>query len=53
VLCTDDRSGVRRYVGDFLKRLKLRQVYPLWASHSPFISSPMETAALLAGIGQS
>ena len=50
ILCTDDQAGPIRYTEDFLRRLRISSVYPIWASHSPFLSRPRDTAELLAQI---
>jgi pimeloyl-ACP methyl ester carboxylesterase len=47
IVCTDDQSGHGPFVELFLQRLELAVAYPLWASHSPFLGRPGDTAALL------
>jgi pimeloyl-ACP methyl ester carboxylesterase len=51
ILCTDDRSLPAHFVEGFMTRLKLHSAYPIWASHSPYISRPDLTAQMLVRIG--
>jgi pimeloyl-ACP methyl ester carboxylesterase len=50
VLCLDDRTGVVPLTEGALERLGIQTVYPIWASHSPFISRPRDLARVLVSV---
>lgn len=50
IACLDDRTPALMAVEASVARLGLRVAYPLWASHSPFMSRPRDLASLLAVI---
>jgi pimeloyl-ACP methyl ester carboxylesterase len=52
IACLDDKTSISITVQENLKRLGLRVAYPIWASHSPFLSRPKELAKLLADIAE-
>jgi pimeloyl-ACP methyl ester carboxylesterase len=52
IACLDDKTSVSTTVHENLQRLGLRVAYPIWASHSPFLSRPKELAKLLADIAE-
>jgi pimeloyl-ACP methyl ester carboxylesterase len=50
ILCTLDNSGVNDGTESYLERIGTERAYVMDASHSPFVSRPRDTAALLARI---
>ena len=50
IACLDDRSGASYYHEASLGRLGLTGAHLIWASHSPFLSRPADTARLLVEI---
>lgn len=52
IACLDDKTSVSTTIHGYLQRLGLRVAYPIWASHSPFLSRPKELAKLLADIAE-
>jgi pimeloyl-ACP methyl ester carboxylesterase len=50
IACLADNTSASIIVQENLQRLGLRVAYPMWASHSPFLSRPNDLARLLVDI---